>query len=240
MNAKREFSDEELTAYLDGEADAANVAALEAQLSMDPALASRLDQLRLPIDAMRTAFDGMLQNAPNVELAPEPKPALRLLPLAASLIVGVALGASLMLRPTPDAPGWMDYVASYQALYVTATLDTVDVPKVQQDAQLQALSEVLGRDVTNAAKFSGVAFKRGQVLGFKGRPLVQLAYLSPEGEPLALCIIRSDKAAQVIKETELEGMRAAHWSDGEFAYLLIGGSDPEAVATLAADFEANL
>ena len=242
MNAAHHFTDEELTAFLDGEADPKTFAAIEAALLLDQNLAARLDGLRIPIGDIRQGFDGLLASAPKMTFETEPSTpsAMKYAPWAACLALGLALGFGLSSRSGAPEADWMDYVASYQALYVSDTLAIADLSAPEQEEQLGALTGALGRDVSNAAAVPNLRFKRGQLLGYQGQPLVQLAYLSPEGLPVALCIIRSDKAAQEISTSELEGMKTASWRDGEFEYLLIGSQDPTLILTAAQHFATNL
>ncbi len=53
---KRSFSDEELTAFLDGEEDHAPVADIKSALQSDTALAQRLDALRIDRQIIVAAF----------------------------------------------------------------------------------------------------------------------------------------------------------------------------------------
>jgi|TARA_B110000908_G_scaffold149043_1_gene182009 hypothetical protein len=61
-------------------------------------------------------------------------------------------------------------------------------------------------------------------LGFKGKPLVQLAFVRADGTPIALCIIKANtKDSKPINSEELFGMAAASWNSDRRAYFLIGG-----------------
>ncbi len=97
--------------------------------------------------------------------------------------VGViaAIGVTWSTWQTQEE-GWRDVVANYQSLYVTETLAQVD----QQRADLKRLSGALGIDLTALPEVEGLSFKRAQQLGFNGRPLAQLTFLTAEGGPVAL------------------------------------------------------
>lgn len=240
MTEARYFSDEVLTAYIDGEADQSTRNAIETALRTDAVLAERLASLEIPIGGVSRAFDGLLDIAPGIpELPATSHDAVgkrnRGIVLAASLVVGLVFGAGIMSWRTPQPPGWMDYVAAYHALYVNETLADV-VPDTDTSAiTLSALSATLGYELSQADQDGLLEFRRGQILGYQGRPLVQLAYLSSTGDPVALCIIRSQTTGSTseISVSRLEGMAAAHWEKNGFEFLLIGGTDQTVITDAA-------
>ncbi len=246
MTEPHDFSDEVLTAYIDKEVDPPTRAAIERALRSDPVLADRLEALQVPVADVKQAFASLLNAAPAPPDLPARQPmATRRggtgVALAASLALGVILGVGVMsLRPAQPS-GWMGYVAAYQALYVNGTLaDVVDDPDATA-ADLSALSATLGYDMSQAEHVSRLDFKRGQILGYEGKPLVQLAYLSPTGAPVALCVIQSDDARRSgVSVARLEGMAAAHWQKDGFAFLLIGGQDQALIAEAAQQMAERL
>lgn len=231
-----DVSDEDLTAFLDGEAPAALAHAIETARKTDRSLSARLDGLRFDVAGLKAQADEMMSSAP-ARVLPQPMPVRALGSVAgamAALILGLALGVTLANRPNAQ-PGWMDYVAAYQALYVPDTLSG----DFSEPSDLTRLSELLGRDLSPAQDAPDLVFKRAQQLGFRGQPLVQIAYLTETGAPVALCIIKKPGEESPITANILEGMQAASWSDGEFAYLLIGGTDRALVQRGAAHFQAR-
>lgn len=125
------ITDTDLIAFLDGELDAPRLAAIEAALAADPALAARAEQLAASDGAVRRAFDAVLAEpvpaallaaagavpAPVVDLAaaraarpsvaaamPAARPRWWLpASLAATLALGLGMGA-LLPRLNDDAP----------------------------------------------------------------------------------------------------------------------------------------
>lgn len=154
------------------------------------------------------------------------------------MIAGLVIGV-FASRPDAGPVGWHAYVASYQALYVTDTLAEVTQSPEATATQLAKVSGKLGRPLGAATTIPGLTYKRAQVLGFNGAPLAQLAYLGKDGAPLALCILAKTEAA-ALETMKLEGMEAASWSDGNYAYLLIGGQDAEQIAQAATHLKAAL
>jgi len=240
MSQDDHISDETLTGYLDGALEDADMDRVAAALDRDPALCARLEALDMDFGEIRAAFDTMLPEAPKDLVLPpaaQPRPALLATAACALLAVGAGLGASFNASSAQD--GWHDYVAAYQALYVEDTLTAVVQTDAQSAAQLQRVSAQLGRPLDRATDIPGFAYKRAQVLGFNGKPLIQMAYLTDTGVPMALCIIRSDEG-ETLETMRLEGLEAASWSDGDFAYLLIGGEDSAQIAAAATHLQAQL
>lgn len=237
MSDERTYSDEELTAFLDGEADEDLTRELSLAVARDPGLSARLERLSIDTSEVRQAFDTLLDDAPA---APDflTAPATALTPVRRSvpmraiaatavfcLLAGAAAGYFIA---GPGDRTWQDYAATYHALYVNSTLSTVAGNDSETEAQLKRVSTALGKPIELAAvsENAGLDYKRAQILGFEGRPLAQLAFLSKVGAPIALCIMRSYGAkTQDVRMGEMRGMSAATWSKGNFEYLLIGGED---------------
>ena len=233
------ISDEDLTAYLDNELDSAARMKIEAALKTDQALQERLASLQFDIKDLQNAFDALSAVSPplpdlaSMTVTSYSRRFVRLA-LPVCLALGLVVGAGLATWQAQDKRGWMDYVAAYQALYVNATLSTVEVSDEDIATSLTSLGGVLGHDIRPAQTDSVLSFRRGQLLGYQGNSLVQLAYLSPIGDPVALCIIRLDEAATTeVAVTNLEGMAAAHWQKDGLAFLLIGGTDTALIQNAA-------
>ncbi|WGI23144.1 hypothetical protein [Amylibacter sp. IMCC11727] len=245
------FTDEDLTAFLDGEADDALVKAIETALGSDPALNDRLAALDVPMGALKSGLDAFMDQAPAMPLidvptinpAVEPNivamaPARRWGGLAAAAAVVFAFGLGAFGGYSIDKQekplSWMQAAASYQALYVPTTLAIASPDAASGQAQLANVSDVVGQDLTGVQAIDGLDFKRAQVLGYNGKPLIQIAYVNGAGEPMALCVIKLDSATEEAVETRtMNGLAAASWKADGYAYLLIGGSDQAAVQSWA-------
>lgn len=239
MTDPRYFSDEDLTAYVDGEVEPSIEMAIENALASNPDLAERLSSLQFSASDLNDAFNGLLEAAPDMPDLPAGKPVIKgktkhRVALATTLVFGLILGVSVMIWTTHERPGWMDYVAAYQALYVNRTLADVEADPKSIEITIAALSATLGYELSNLASNSGLDFKRAQILGYQEKTLVQLAYLSPAGDPVALCVIRSDgETSSEVSTTMLEDMAAAHWEKDGFEFLLIGGTDQVLITSIA-------
>ncbi len=235
----REFSDEDLTAYLDGEADTELSASIQAASKTDNELFSRLDEMTIDTVAIRDAFDGLAALAPEMPTlptssAPPSRSWAGIAAMAASIAIGIGIGAFVRGSQQPD--GWMGYVAAYQALYVHDTVASLPESNPTSDPNLTRVAEVLGRDLSLPDGPSSLDYRRAQLLGFEGRPLVQLAFLSPLGAPIALCIIADDGADTELELTNLEGLSTAHWRKNGYNFMLIGGTDAKLIAEEAGRF----
>ena len=232
MTERTGFSDQELSAYLDGEAPEDVSGAIEEALPGDPALRTRLERLRAAQDGFVAAMEAALAAAPDMPELPQPlaqKTAgawpYGLAGVAAGAVLALGLGWNVWHRPDP---GWRDVVANYQSLYVTETLAPIEQTPEARQADLQRLSAGLGIDLTGLPEISGLSFKRAQQLGFKGKPLAQLTFLTADGGPVALCILRNGaETSPGITAEVLSGLDTYSWTEDGFGVLLVGpkGSD---------------
>ena len=244
MSDDQTFSDEQLTAFLDGETDHIPAEEIRAALKTDAGLRARLDELSLETGQIAGAFDRLLERAPDMpefdagdETVAPARRGLPLRQLAASVAVALFVGATAGYFIRGDSlQTWHDYVAAYHALYIDDTLGTVERPDGALTAELNRVGDAIGKTIELPVLrgIDGLAYKRGQLLGFENRPLVQLAFLSDKGVPIALCIIRSgDGGDKELQVSELQGMSAASWTAGGYDYLLIGGTDPGLITSVA-------
>ncbi|WP_298913842.1 hypothetical protein [uncultured Roseobacter sp.] len=239
----RYFTDEELVAYLDGEDDLAPVADIAQAAETDAALGARIAALTVDTARIAASFD--LLKADERPMPKLPEPALRApkfqiagMALAASvaLAIGIGIGAYSSGQRTQ---GWVDYVAAYQALYSNSTLAHIDQAETAKQAELDRVTAAIGKSVGvgTLQTLPEVEYKRAQVLSFNGRALIQLAFLTSTGEPVALCIIRSNVADTPDPAlSEMEGLSAARWARDGYDYLLIGGNDAALIDRIATEF----
>ena len=81
---------------------------------------------------------------------------------------------------------------------------------------------------------AGLDYRKGQTLGFDGAPLAQLAFLTPDGTPIAFCILREgDQDNSAMRVGAVEGLAAAEWSRDGYSFLLVGGQDQELIEKAA-------
>ncbi len=236
MNKQINFSDEELTAYLDGQFGYTRQAEIESAIKNDRDLQEQIDALSIDKDDIKNAFDGLLSLAPEQEI-PEPRSnnvfqaSWALSPAIAAAVALVFFSFGWVVKPSETVnsiSGWKSYAAAYQALYINSTLAHIDSDEEELNKELARVSAALGKDLEldKLQSFDRLDYKRSQILGFNGQPLIQLAFLNTMDAPVALCIMRSkEDVEKAIELAEIEGMSSAAWEKDGFRYLLIGGKD---------------
>jgi anti-sigma factor RsiW len=236
----RYFTDEELVAFLDNEPDFAPVDDIRRALRSDQALQRRLEALTLDPAAIAEDF---ADDVPRHSLLPlTPRKGRRGIVSALSAVAAaVLLAAGFMAGSLSTKPlnGWTEYVAAYQALYSSSTLAHVAATPAEQQTELDRVGASIGKAIplSKLSVFPDVSYARAQVLSFEGRALIQLAFLTSTGEPVALCIIRSANVPDSQpSQTTMEGMSAASWTHGGYEYILIGGTDAAMVRRMSTSF----
>jgi anti-sigma factor RsiW len=236
------FSNEELTAYLDGEASEADRHRIEASKINDPVLSARIAQLEIDTSGIRDAFNSM--RAPAFHVTTKPQAALKhgwwKTAAAVALAFGVGLLSSQFLHSTPQ---WQQQAASYHELYSTDTLAGLVATEAMQQEQMAAVSKAIGKEMSVAQINAGpdFEFKRAQLLGFNKKPLAQIAYASKQGAPFALCIF-ADGAAKIQQPSfkRVGKIDTATWSDGTHTYLVLSGGDENDLRKLTSQLFAKL
>lgn len=233
--------DDVLTAYLDGELDGAARAALEARMLSEPGLKVRLDQLARGGRPFGAAYAALLDAAPEARLQAKLAAAIAdrrarrergnwrswAMAIAAALVIFVAGGAAgYLVLPElspPAPPGWRQVVAEYQGLMTTDTLAAIPSDPGAVAAELSAAGGKLSLDLTtDKVALPDAALKRAEILEFRGKPLVQLAYLTPDSGPVALCIIANGRPDETQAFEMREGFNIVFWTDSGRGYMLIG------------------
>lgn len=253
-------SDEELTAFLDGELLPDEMSRIERLLDGHDDVAQRLEFLSRSSMPFEEAFAPLLAAAPTQKLdamlaaiPARQTPKLEafsnrrsfLGALAASLVAGIIvdrayIGASRSLGRNENSE-WRSVVAEYISLYTPETLAGPSPANDVQVAQLDRVGQKLGLGLSpETVALPGVDFKRAQLLEYDDRPLAQIAYLDPETGPMALCIVQS---AQGAKEPDIEGrkgMNVVYWSNATHAFMLIGHAPVDRMREIAESVRAKL
>lgn len=252
MTKRESFRDEDLTAYLDGEADEALRRDIDDALTYDAKLQSRLNALMLDRDSLVAEWDTLLSDAPPPpEILSEPVrgsrtriPAYARFGAAAAVIVALFVGGVTgFYVPDRSLESWQAYAAAYHALYVEDTLSHVTVSEAVAEEQLARIGQSLGKNISleSLQNVDRLEYKRGQVLGFEGQPVIQLAFLSDGKQPIALCI-RPAPGAQdrSLEPDRMFDMSAVQWTKQGFEYLLVGGQDDALLKSFAERFVARI
>ncbi|MGX9354241.1 hypothetical protein ACS3SW_03490 [Roseobacteraceae bacterium S113] len=243
-------TDQDLRLYLSGEADEETEARIEGALARDPLLEARLAALDPFAPSVRDAFDALAPTKPlelpDMASAGTAVPSNRLSQItlaAASFVAGAVMlgGAMTWLSADAQVRGWHEEVAAYQALYVADTVAPLSADPATLQDQFARASTALGHDLDldTFAGLSGFELKRAQILGFQGRPLIQIVYADDDGTPVALCLMKSDKDTAP-HSTELKGLAAVHWAQNGLGAILIGGTDTQALQAAAQSVRTTL
>lgn len=239
-----EFSDEDLIAYHTGDLDAERGRALETALGSDPDLERRLMALDPLAPVVAQAFHGIPEKDRLDGLMPDDKPVVDPRSgwprMAAMLVAGALIGAAAMaLRGDRDQAlmaDWREQVAAYQVLYVAETVENIQPTQAGLNTQFARAQEVLGLDLKKEilADLSPLDLRRAQILGYQGRPLVQVAFRAPDGSPIAFCIIRGQGSGSTPRQmSTLAGLSSASWSTDGYEFLLIGGQDSSLIRDIS-------
>ncbi|MBM7044993.1 anti-sigma factor [Rhizobium lusitanum] len=255
-------SDEQLTAFIDGELDASDRQRIERLIAADERVAERFDLLSRSALPFREAFEPLLAEAPSARLnamlaaiptVEESKPRSFgvgrrgfLAAVAASFVAAIAIDRFAIdidhrfSKPDEDAE-WRAVVAEYLSLYTADTLSAPAGDRAQQVAQLNEVGTKLDLSLApETVAMSGVEFKRAQILNYDNKPLAQIAYLDPQTGPMALCIVQSVKGAAAPDMESRRGMNVVYWSSATHAFMLIGHAPIDRMQQLADDVRAHL
>ncbi len=242
------YSDDILQRYLDGALSAAQTAELEATIADDPELQRRLMALDPFAESVADAFRGVPDETRLERLraaipdeAPRPLPWRSGAAIAASLAVGVMIGSQLLPAPRSDTADWRMEVARYQALYVPETVAHLDPASPDLETELARAARALSLDLAlpDLREISGLQLRRAQVLGFEGKPLIQLAYTDASGTPFALCIMPGEDRGYTEQAEELAGLATYSWANSSYRFLLVGDRDQSEIETMARRFKTG-
>jgi anti-sigma factor RsiW len=250
MTESFHYSSEELTAYLDDEVSPDVRRRIGSALDVNANLRIQLESLTLDRATLKTAFEGLLQSAPSYRVThvtpvkPMPIPTDNRVKFAVVAALCAMMGwvAATGIFPTTPTT-WQQKAAVYHSLYVNGTINSLVFNPENMKLELARVTMALGKPILleNLQRVPEFEYKRAQILGFEGRPLMQVAFLSRLGAPVVLCIMRSDTSStKGVKSDVMQGMAAATWSRGAYEYLLIGGSDKDLIARAANTFAATL
>jgi anti-sigma factor RsiW len=246
------INDEMLTAYLDGELDGGDRAAVEARLAADDGLRARLETLRTGRPPAEP-FDLILDMAPidRLEKMLEAADTARtprnwssfggLRALAAAIVL-LALGGAVgffvakSVAPTEIAemPNWRAVVADYVALYTPDTFALAPADPEAYAPRLKLVGDGLGIALApDTVTLPGLDLKGAILFEYDGKPLGQISYLSTEYGPVAFCIIKNGREDSPPAFEERRGKNVVFWNSGGRGYLVIGAVPREQLETLA-------
>ncbi|MBC7282376.1 anti-sigma factor [Hoeflea sp.] len=246
-----------LSAYLDGELEAADALAIEALLEADPAAQAELEAL-MAADAMaQDQFATLLNDPVPLALAqkiksspmgtPAARPASRMMggALAAGLALFILGGAGGYLLNDQLAPngsevaraGWLSDIADYHAIYADQQRHLVEVAAEEADHIEKWLGATVGVafSIPDLSQF-GLTFEGGRLLVAAGKPVAQLMYRLEDGTVIALCLQSSAGAppAPEFQQQTIKGFDFVSWKADGAAYVVIGPGGQPGLTEIAA------
>lgn len=147
----------------------------------------------------------------------------------AFLVVGAAGGfvAGERYGVVPAAQNdWLMRVAEYHGIYAKEKRHLVEV-SADETPHIEAwLGNRLGRTLTVPdLSASGAEFKGARLLGINGKPVAQLIYQMPGGEPFALCVMPSGKGDLAPAAVRRADLNMVEWRQDGYAYVVVGWED---------------
>jgi anti-sigma factor RsiW len=247
-----------LSAYLDGELDAADADAIEALLDSDPGVQEQLEALVQAQAEAQEYFDDQLSHPVSLSLVkkiqetqpPQSKAKSPARPIwgamAASLVALVIGGAGGYLykdstTPPVQVTGWLADIADYHGVYASQARHLVEVGADEAEHIEAWLGKTVGASfsIPDLTQF-GLTFEGGRLLVANGKPVAQLMYRQADGTVIALCLQRSNIATEgqgPFKERTIKGFDFVSWTANGADYVVIGPTGQpnlNAVATQAA------
>ncbi|MFM0075954.1 anti-sigma factor [Paraburkholderia sediminicola] len=134
---------------------------------------------------------------------------------------GFAQPPAQMAAGTGTSP-WVMAAANYQRLY---TRDTVEFDSSNMATAAHIVDNIRRDDGLPIhvpdLRSAGLTFKRIQRLRFNNRPLVQIVYLPEKGLPVALCVMKDEKADSALTQQQVDSMDVVTWRHAKLSYALI-------------------
>ena len=158
-----------------------------------------------------------------------------LLAASVALMLIAALGGLWLGRMlSHPVTNWREAVAIYHMLYSRDTL----APFRPASREIRAIEKQLSAGAGLPIRIpdlsaQGLRFARGQLLRFSGKALVQLAYLSDDGKPVALCFLADQAAPRPPASERRHGMTVVHWVRDGTPTMLIGALPEKRLLALA-------
>ncbi|MEO0914574.1 MAG: anti-sigma factor, partial [Pseudomonadota bacterium] len=199
-----------LSAYIDGELDAADTAAVETLAEKDPEIAAELESLRATDAALLGAFDDLLSEPVPLDLARAIEnvpatPAPANLPEAprgwgfgaiaagiAALVLATGIGGYGGYTLAPEKVvvaerGWMADVADYHRVYAREGRHLAEVPPEEAEHIMSWIGDRTGVPFTIPdLTAQGLTFEGARLLVAGRKPVAQLMYKAADGTIFAL------------------------------------------------------
>ncbi len=257
-----QLSDELLIAYVDGQLDKPQAAAVGRLAHENPELAERIARFRYTQARFVDTFRSLLSSgspewcevAPGLELGPTRSEGIlsrNSMIASAVAILGVSLVTGLAFfsgekTPAPQkvserlamletVPGWQAEVAKLHSFFSRDTLALAAQGKPSRELISMQLGEFVrtGKGaVVPDFKAHGLELARSQVLNYHGSRFLQISYLGKEEQPVALYVMAGG-SAKPAEDGGYENVRTVHWEAGGASFVIAGHLPQEAMRALA-------
>ncbi|TQV83901.1 anti-sigma factor family protein [Denitrobaculum tricleocarpae] len=129
---------------------------------------------------------------------------------------------------------WLTQVADYHGIYAKEKRHLVEVSADETPHIESWLGNRLGRTLTVPdLSASGAEFKGARLLGINGKPVAQLIYQIPGGDPFALCVMPSAAGDMTPVAAQRADLNMVEWRQDGYAYVVVGWEDESALRALA-------
>ena len=236
-----------LMVYVDGELDAEAAREVEQVLESDPEARAKVEVYRETRSLLRAACAESFYATGRDHVLPlrsqRARPQRRRLAatVAAACVAAGLLGFAGGRLAVPGGSArddLLDEIAEYHEVFSQETDHLVEVP-ANRSAELQSwLSARLGREL-KAPDLSraGLRFAGGRMLVIDDKPVAELMYTRASGPPLALCVTAMGGGTEPLHVDTRGDLHLASWTDGRFAFVVVGeldGGAARGIANLAA------
>jgi anti-sigma factor RsiW len=244
------IADADVHAYADGQLSRARVAAIEAALASDPALAARVAEIRTQNAALRDALDPVLaEPIPEVLLAAATPPCAgaswrsrwlgSAVAAAASLLVGLGigwLGRDALIERGGTPTTFARQAAFAHALYATDVNRPVEIWAAEEKRLVTWLTKRLGFQV-HAPDLNGLGYALvgGRLVAGNEKPTALFMYENADKQRLSLQV---RKQAPGTDETAFRyavenGIGVFYWIDDACGYAISGNVDRSQLLKIA-------
>ena len=247
---------ETLSAFVDGELNAARESEVAAAIACDPEAQQTVERLRHLTMLLRDVFDQpAYQDAPPglaQSLAAPVKQSRRWFVAAIAATAVLTAGAfagGFMLGQRGNPPNreyserLLDEVADYHAVYARENEHQVEVP-AERLAHIEAWFGAVLHRTLRIPDLSdrGLTFAGGRLLVVDGVPVTQLLYRWPgrPHEPFGLCISPDPSSERGLTTDAREGLQQVLWRRKGYTYVLVGWTSRAFLASVAAELMPKL
>ena len=252
-----EITRDKLMAYVDGQLDPADRAAIEAHCAVNADAAAEIAALQRQADAIRTLYAPAGAEPVPARLDPHRlalahgRRRLETLGRAAMIVAVLAIGmaAGWLLRPEATGPELYDRLiadaVSAHTVYVAESRHAVEVAGTDSEHLSAWLSNRLSTDLAmpDLAR-QGLGFLGGRLLpapAIPGGRAAQLMYENATGERLTLYITPATGIEGPAYQTVAFGADTAlYWANTVFTCTIVGSEPTEILQTIAASVFAQL